>query len=96
MLIKNKMMVSSDVARLSPNSRAQTILLPQAMLTFEIRAIKLAPVAHRYDLSYSGGRDHENSSLKPAQVKGKKFARSHLKKRADIKAQGVGPEFKPV
>jgi hypothetical protein len=50
------------------------------------------PVAHAYIPSYSGGRDQEDCSAKPA--------RSYLRKKKKIRikggvARGVGPEFKP-
>jgi hypothetical protein len=49
--------------------------------------------------SYSGGRDQENHSLKPAQANNVQDSYleknpSHTKK-ADGVAQGVDPEFKP-
>jgi hypothetical protein len=58
-------------------------------------------VTHACNPSYSGGRDQEDHSLKPAP--GKQFVRSYLKKpfhtppknRAGGVAQDEGPEFKP-
>jgi hypothetical protein len=44
-------------------------------------------VAHACDPCYSGGRDEEHFSSKPAQAK--------KKKRADGVGQSVEPEFKP-
>jgi hypothetical protein len=53
-------------------------------------------VACTYNPSYSGGRDQEDHSTKPA---GQIVQRPHLEKthqkRAGGVAQGVGPEFKP-
>jgi hypothetical protein len=56
-----------------------------------------APVAHTYNPSYSGGRDQEDHSLKPA---GQMFERPYLdktchKKRAAGVAGDIGPDFKP-
>jgi hypothetical protein len=55
-------------------------------------------VAHTCNPSFSGGRDQEDRSSKPAP--GKQFVRPYLKKNPSQKrtggmAQGVGPEFKP-
>jgi hypothetical protein len=44
-------------------------------------------VAHTCNSSYSGGRDQESNSLKPARA-------NSPQKRARV-AQGEGPEFKP-
>jgi hypothetical protein len=46
------------------------------------------PLALTYNLHYSGGRNQEDHSSKPAQP-------NSSQKRAGIVAQGVGPEFKP-
>jgi hypothetical protein len=57
------------------------------------------PVTHTCNSSYSGSRDQEDHSLKPAQ--GNSSVRSYLEKslhknRAGGVAQGVGPEeFRP-
>jgi hypothetical protein len=58
------------------------------------------PMAHACNPSYSGGRDQEDCSLKPAWGKSlrdlisKKKKKSHHQKRAGAVAQGVGSEFK--
>jgi hypothetical protein len=54
-------------------------------------------VAHGYNPSYSGGKDQEARSLKPAQVNnsGDPISKHLSQKRAGGVAQGVGPEFKP-
>jgi hypothetical protein len=54
-------------------------------------------VDHACNPSYSGGRDQEDPSLKPAQANssGDPISKKTLhKKRAGGVAQGVGPEFK--
>jgi hypothetical protein len=52
-------------------------------------------VAHTYNPSYSGGRDQEDYSLKPANNFGDPILRGRITKtRAGEVAQGVGPEFK--
>jgi hypothetical protein len=55
-------------------------------------------VAHACNPSYSGDRDQEDCSSKPAWANS--FVRFYLKKtlckkRAGGVAQGIGPEFKP-
>jgi hypothetical protein len=55
-------------------------------------------VAQACNPSYSGGRDHEDYGLKPAQANSS--VRPYLKKtlhknRAGGLTQGIGPEFKP-
>jgi hypothetical protein len=61
-------------------------------------SLSLAPVAHAYNPSFSGGRDEEDCSLKPAQANSLRdpISKTHPKK---IWAGGVtkseGPEFKP-
>jgi hypothetical protein len=54
-------------------------------------------VAHTHNPSYSGGRDQEDCSLKPAQVNSSQAPsqKTSHRKRAGGVAQGVGPEFKP-
>jgi hypothetical protein len=60
-------------------------------------------VANPYNPSYSGGRDQEDHSSKPAQANSSRdtilcdgyFRDTHHIKRASGVAQGVGPEFKP-
>jgi hypothetical protein len=56
-------------------------------------------VAHTCNPSYSGGRDQEDCSLKPAWANSSQDPISKkkktFKKRAGGVAQGVGPEFKP-
>jgi hypothetical protein len=49
-------------------------------------------VAYACDPSYSGGRDQEDHSLKPAQGSSLK---NPSQKSASGVSQGVGPEFKP-
>jgi hypothetical protein len=55
-------------------------------------------VAHTYNPSYSGSRDQEDRSSKPAQANSLQDPISKKKKksqkRAEGVAQGVGPEFK--
>jgi hypothetical protein len=53
--------------------------------------------AHACNPSYSGGRDQEDHSLKPARPNSSQdpISKSHHKKRVGGVAQGVGPEFKP-
>jgi hypothetical protein len=56
------------------------------------------PVAHTYNPSYSGGRDQEDCSSKPAPANssGDPISRKTLhKNRAGGVGQGEGPEFKP-
>jgi hypothetical protein len=57
----------------------------------------LALVAHACNPSYSGGRDQQDCSLKPAQAKlHKTLTQKTLhKNRAGGMAQGEGPRFKP-
>jgi hypothetical protein len=47
--------------------------------------------------SYSGGRDQEGRSLKPAQANSLRdpISKTPITKRAGGVVQGVGPEFKP-
>jgi hypothetical protein len=54
-------------------------------------------VAHACIPSYSGGRDQEDHSLKPAQANSLRDSISKIPntKRAGGVAQGIGPEFKP-
>jgi hypothetical protein len=53
--------------------------------------------AHAYNPSYSGGRDQEDRSLKPAQANSSRnlILKNPSQKRAGGLAQGEGPEFKP-
>jgi hypothetical protein len=55
-----------------------------------------APVVLAYNLSYSGGRDQEDYSSKPAWVNSSQdpISKKPITKRAGGVAQGVGPEFK--
>jgi hypothetical protein len=58
-----------------------------------------ASVSHPCNPSYSGGRDQEDSGLKPVQANSLRnpISKKTLhKKRAGRVAQGVGPEFKPI
>jgi hypothetical protein len=60
---------------------------------------ELATVAHDCNPSYSGGRDQEDCSSKPAQANSSRATISQKNKisshyRAGGVAQGVGPEFK--
>jgi hypothetical protein len=54
-------------------------------------------VAHAYNPSYSGSRDQEDRSSKPAQADSSRdpISKKTSQKRAGGAAQGVGPEFKP-
>jgi hypothetical protein len=55
-------------------------------------------VAHAYNPCYTGGRDQEDHSLKPAQANSFRdpiLKKTLHKKRAGGVPQGVGPEFKP-
>jgi hypothetical protein len=55
-------------------------------------------VAHTYNPSYSGGRDQEDCSLKPAQensLQGPISKNPTEKKRTGGVSQSVGPEYKP-
>jgi hypothetical protein len=57
-----------------------------------------AQVAKPCNPSYSGGRDQEDRSSKPAWANSSKrpyLKNTHHKKRAGGVAQSVGPEFKP-
>jgi hypothetical protein len=51
-------------------------------------------VAHTCNPSYSGGRDQEDHSWKPAQANEGPYLQKPFTKRASGVAQGVGPEFK--
>jgi hypothetical protein len=57
-----------------------------------------APVAHAYNLSYSGGRNQEDLGSKSAWPD-PNLEKTHHKKEgsegAGRVAQGIGPEFKP-
>jgi hypothetical protein len=56
-----------------------------------------APVAHACNPSYSGGRDQEDCSLKPASANSvwdPTEKKSWTKERTGGMTQGVGPEFK--
>jgi hypothetical protein len=55
------------------------------------------PVAHSYNPSYSGGRDQEDRSSKPAWANSSRTLsrKNPSQKRASGVAQGVGPESKP-
>jgi hypothetical protein len=55
-----------------------------------------APVAHTCNPSYSGGRDQEDCSLKPAWANSLRdsILNNPSQKRAGGVAQGVSPEFK--
>jgi hypothetical protein len=55
-------------------------------------------VAHACNPSYSGLRDQEDGSLKPARANSLQdpiLKKTHCKNRAGGVAQGEGPEFKP-
>jgi hypothetical protein len=54
-------------------------------------------VAHVYNSCYSGGRDQEDHSLKPAQANSSwdPISKNSSQKSAGRVAQGEGPEFKP-
>jgi hypothetical protein len=54
------------------------------------------PVAYACNPSYSGGRDQENCSLKPAQANKcrDRISKMPFTKRAGRVAQSIGPEFK--
>jgi hypothetical protein len=55
------------------------------------------PVAHSCNPSYSGGRDQEDCSLKPAWTNSlqEPILKNPSQKRTGRMAQCVGPEFKP-
>jgi hypothetical protein len=56
------------------------------------------PVAHTCNPNYSGGRDQEDCSSKPAQENSSQdpiSKKTYHKKRAGGVAQSIGPEFKP-
>jgi hypothetical protein len=53
------------------------------------------PVTHACNPSYSGGRDREDHSSKPAGQFARPISKKPITKRADGMAQGVGPKFKP-
>jgi hypothetical protein len=61
--------------------------------------LKILPVAHACNTSYSGGRDQEDHGSKPAWANSSTrpylIKKTHHKKRAGGVAQGAGPEFKP-
>jgi hypothetical protein len=84
----------------SNESYLKKIIKPLEMVGFHVYKKKLswAPVAHTYNPSYSGGRDQEDRSLKPAQAYSS--VRAYLKKSLSYKwaggvAEGEGPEFNP-
>jgi hypothetical protein len=54
-------------------------------------------MAHACNPSYSGGRDQEDHSLKPAQANSAQepISKNPSQKRAGGVTQGEGPEFKP-
>jgi hypothetical protein len=54
-------------------------------------------VVHAYNPSYSGGREQEDLSSKPAKANSPRpyLEKTHHIKRSGRVAQGVGPEFKP-
>jgi hypothetical protein len=53
-------------------------------------------VTHACNPSHSGGRDQEDSGLKPAQANSLQDLENNLhKNRAGGVAEGVGPGFKP-
>jgi hypothetical protein len=56
-----------------------------------------APVAHACNPSYSGGRNQEDHSSKPARANSSRdpILKNLSHKRAGGVAQGVGPKFKP-
>jgi hypothetical protein len=56
-----------------------------------------ASVAHTCNPSYSGGRDWEDRSLRPALANGSRdsILKNPSQERAGGMAQGVGHEFKP-
>jgi hypothetical protein len=55
------------------------------------------PVIHTCNPSYSGGRDQEDHSSKPAWANSSRdpILKNPSRKRAGEVAQGEGPEFKP-
>jgi hypothetical protein len=59
--------------------------------------LSLASVAHTCNPSYSGGRDHEDHSLKPAWANNSWYpiSKNPSQKRVSGVAQGVHAEFKP-
>jgi hypothetical protein len=59
----------------------------------EIRIMSLVPVAHTCKPSYSGGRDQEDSSSKPAQANS--WQDPILKKTITKRAGGVGSRCRP-
>jgi hypothetical protein len=54
-------------------------------------------MAHACNPSYSGGRDHKDRGLKPAQASSlwDPILKNPSQKRASEEAQGIGSEFKP-
>jgi hypothetical protein len=76
-----------------------TRLLSYDVFEYYCLEVNWAPVAHACNPCYSGGRDQEDCSLKPAQGNSSRDFISKIpttkKKRAGGVAQGVGPEFKP-
>jgi hypothetical protein len=54
-------------------------------------------MAHTCNSSYSGGRDQEDPSLKPALANTLRdlISKKPITKKASGVAEGVGPEFKP-
>jgi hypothetical protein len=54
-------------------------------------------VAHACNPSYTGGRDQEDCSLKPARANSSRdpISKKPSQKRSGRVAQGVNPEFKP-
>jgi hypothetical protein len=55
------------------------------------------PVAHTCTPNYSGGRDQEDHSSKPAQANSSQdpILKTPSQKRAGGVAEGISPEFKP-
>jgi hypothetical protein len=56
-----------------------------------------ALVAYTWNCSYSGGRDQEDTSSKPAQANSSQdpISKKKSQKRTGGVTQGVGPEFEP-
>jgi hypothetical protein len=74
------------------------IMHPSDLRGFKKNSGGRALVAHACNPSYSGGRDQEDNSLKPAQANSSMrpcLEKNPSQKRAGGVAQGVGPEFKP-
>jgi hypothetical protein len=92
-------MIISEHSHLFPlvSQRLWNMRYLSLIIKSESFKVSWAPVVHTCNSSYSGGKDQENCSVKPAQENSLRepISKQPFPKRVDGVAQGVGSEFKP-